>query len=105
MDNHKYTEWIQFRVSPEEKDSIKEKALAKNLSLSSYLRFQAIAEETNKLNQEPFPWMVEALASIGNQLNHFQSIIDSGQHPESANLRILMRSMEKFLRGVQSHDR
>ena len=105
MNNHKYTEWMQFRVSPEEKELIKEKASSKGLSDSSFLRFRALTEETDESNKEPPLWMVKALSSFGNQLNHFQSLIDGGQHPESAKLKILMRSMERFLRRIQSHDR
>ena len=82
MTEKQYTSWIQFRVSPEERSQIKAEAASRNLSISAYLRSQALSENSQPTNSEPPAWILKALSSIGNQMNFLQSTIEQGQYPD-----------------------
>ncbi|WP_067583372.1 plasmid mobilization protein [Endozoicomonas ascidiicola] len=108
MSNNHYTTTIQVRTSESEKDTIKAKATSQGFSLSAYLRYRALHEETIKPEEKVAGYIqntMSMLTDIGNQLNSILAAVEQGETIDHQQAQPILRTLKQIIDRVHRHDR
>jgi len=94
---------INFRLSKSEKDTLKDKALQANLSLSAYL-IEAGLRETNGRDDVPSPICRSIYAELGRMMHDINlaiSQVDDVCEPEKSDIENSLRLLSQRLEKIQ----
>lgn len=92
------TEDMHFRVTPEEKELIREKAEKAGLSLSDYLRRQALSKKVTVISPEIFKEykvLCGQFGGYGNNINQIAKHLNGG-----GNQHTVIRWLENYQRDL-----